>query len=110
VDYIRAQFAARFPDADIAVTFTADETIVVRVDGDLWTMEIGSDDDKFLFTREGDVINLPLDDAPQDPPRTKGALDGLDGPSRQRRDTSIIVPRTRPTARRILWKICPRSC
>ena len=61
MDYIIAQFAQRFPNARIGMTFTDDETIVVSVDGELWTMEIGSDDDEFTFTRGGEVIAFPFE-------------------------------------------------
>jgi hypothetical protein len=49
MDYIHDQFAERFPNARISVTRTDDEIIVVSFDGDLWTMEMGSDDDEFVF-------------------------------------------------------------
>ena len=62
MDYIIAQFPRRFPNAQINVTFTDDESIVVSVDGDLWTMEVGSDDDAFVFTRGGAIIAFPFED------------------------------------------------
>ncbi len=62
MDYIQIQFSQRFLNAQINVSFTDDETIVVEVDGDLWTTEIGSDDDEFVFTCEGDVIRFPFED------------------------------------------------
>jgi hypothetical protein len=62
MDYIREQFAQRFPAARISVTVLDDETIVVSVDGDRWTMEIGSDDDEFVFTRDGDEIRFPFEE------------------------------------------------
>ncbi len=60
--YIQIQFAQRFLNAQINVSFTDDETIVVEVDGCLWTMEIGSDDDEFVFTCEGDAIRFPFEE------------------------------------------------
>jgi hypothetical protein len=63
MDYIHDQFAQRFPNAWINVTFTDDEMIVVSVDNKLWTMEVGSDDDEFVFTRDGDVVRFPFEEA-----------------------------------------------
>jgi hypothetical protein len=62
MDYIFAQFSQYFPNARISITFTDDETIIVSVDGDLWIMQIGSDDDAFVFMRDGDVIRFPFEE------------------------------------------------
>jgi len=62
MNYIHDQFEQRFPKARISVTFADDEMIVVSVNGVPWIMEIGSDDDEFVFSRDGEVIAFPFED------------------------------------------------
>jgi hypothetical protein len=43
------------------VTVTCeDETITVLADGETWIMEIGSDDDAFVFTCDKRVVRVPF--------------------------------------------------
>lgn len=67
-EYLEAEFRRYFTDASaIVATFHDDETITVRVDYpgseyvDEFHMEIGSDDDYFIFTNaNGATITVPF--------------------------------------------------
>lgn len=67
-EYLEAEFRRYFPDAtEIDVSFNDDETIDVDVlfvhpIHSMFSMEIGSDDDYFIFTNveTGAIITVPL--------------------------------------------------
>jgi len=48
-EIIQREFEAASGEAVLEVRFTEDEQIVVETDTDTYTMEIGSDDDGFVF-------------------------------------------------------------
>jgi hypothetical protein len=52
-----------FPRATIELIYAADEIIYIDVDGHRFTFEIGSDDDKYLFTDGTNSFAIPLMDS-----------------------------------------------
>ena len=62
-EYLRAQFiTAKRPRRCNVVHDFEEEKIHVVADNDIWTMEIGSDDDRYLFIRlsDGEEFQFPL--------------------------------------------------
>lgn len=55
------RLARRLPiESRVSVEWTEDEEIIITSDGELWVMQIGSDDDGFRFTGpNGERLRIP---------------------------------------------------
>lgn len=58
--HLQSHAHALFPGAVIDVIHTPNEIIHIDVDGHRYTFEIGSDDDKYLFTDGKHAFTIPL--------------------------------------------------
>ena len=55
-----------YPNSKIQITYTDDEIIYIDVNGNRFTFEITSDDEKYVFTGGQTTFTIPLMDCEDD--------------------------------------------